>query len=69
MFEKNKQDVTVAMMKNYPLLLRKFISDEAKVSSLVEVVLHMNLGLYSLKRQEQVRESLSQVLLDCLYCF
>jgi len=43
-------------MKSYPLLLRKYISDKAKVSSLVEIVLHMNLEYYSLKRQEQVGE-------------
>ena len=42
------------MMKSYPLLLWKYISDQAKVSSLVEIVLHMNLEYYSLKRQEQV---------------
>ncbi|RHN67033.1 hypothetical protein MtrunA17_Chr3g0098271 [Medicago truncatula] len=33
-FENNKQDITVAMMKCYPLLLRKFISDKTKVSLL-----------------------------------
>lgn len=55
-FENNRQDITVAMMKSYPLLLRKFISDKAKVSSMVEIVLYMNLELYSLKRQEQVSE-------------
>jgi cohesin complex subunit SA-1/2 len=44
------------MMKNYPLLLRKFISDKAKVSLLVEIVLYMDLGFYSSKREEQVGE-------------
>ncbi|GMI66557.1 sister-chromatid cohesion protein 3, SISTER-CHROMATID COHESION PROTEIN 3 [Hibiscus trionum] len=53
MFENNRQDLTVAMMKNYPLLLRKFMADKAKISSLVEIILYMNLELYSLKRQEQ----------------
>jgi cohesin complex subunit SA-1/2 len=47
------------MMKNYPLLLRKFMADKAKVPSLVEIIVHMNLGLYSLKRQENVSESIS----------
>jgi cohesin complex subunit SA-1/2 len=32
------------MMKNYPLLLRKFMADKAKVPSLVEIIVHMNLG-------------------------
>lgn len=41
-------------MKSYPQLLRKFMADKAKVSSLVEIIVHMKLELYSLKRQEQV---------------
>lgn len=68
-FENNKQDITGAMMKSYPLLLRKFISDKGKVSSLVEIVLYMKLELYSLKRQEQVCELFLQVVPDCLHCF
>lgn len=48
------------MMKNYPLLLRKFMADKAKVPSLIEIIVHMNLELYSLKRQEQVG--------NCLCC-
>ncbi|KAF2298603.1 hypothetical protein GH714_024287 [Hevea brasiliensis] len=52
-FENNRRDVTIAMMKNYPLLLRKFMADQAKVPSLVEIIVYMNLELYSLKRQEQ----------------
>jgi len=51
------------MMEKYPELLRKFISDQAKVSLLVEIVLYMNLEFYSLKRQEQVCVSFLQVLL------
>lgn len=54
MFENNKRDITVAMMKTYPQLLRKFMSDKDKVAPLVEIIVHMNLELYSLKRQEQV---------------
>ncbi|GFP83419.1 sister-chromatid cohesion protein 3 [Phtheirospermum japonicum] len=42
------------MMKTYPQLLRKFMSDKDKVAPLVEIIVHMNLELYSLKRQEQV---------------
>lgn len=52
-FENNRREITVAMMKNYPLLLRKFMADKAKVPSLVEIMLHTNLEVYSLKRQEQ----------------
>lgn len=57
------------MMKSYPLLLRKFISDKAKVSLLVEIVLYMNLELYSLKRQEEVGEFFLLVVSDCLHSF
>ena len=52
-FENNRRDITISMMKNHPLL-RKFMADKAKIPSLVEIIVHMNLELYSLKRQEQV---------------
>lgn len=52
--ENNKKNITVAMMKNYPQLLRKYMVDDAKVPLLVEIIAYMNLELYSLKRQEQV---------------
>lgn len=69
MFENNKQEITIAMMKNYALLLRKFMADKAKVPSLVEIIVHMNLELYSLKRQEQVgnRIACQLKLLDSIY--
>lgn len=60
MFENSKRDITVAMMKTYPQLLRKFMPDKDKVAPLVEIIPHMNLELYSLKRQEQVNS------LNCL---
>jgi cohesin complex subunit SA-1/2 len=53
-FEHNKRDITVAMMKSYPLLLRKFMADKAKIPSLIDIILHMNLGQYSATSQEQV---------------
>lgn len=55
MFESSKRDITVAMMRNYPQLLRKFMPDKAKIPYLLEIIVHMNLELYSLKRQDQVR--------------
>lgn len=55
MIENNRKDITVSMMKNYPLLLRKYMFDNAKIPSLVEIIVHMNIELYSLKRQEQVK--------------
>ncbi|KAF5455132.1 hypothetical protein F2P56_024741 [Juglans regia] len=58
-FETNRRDITGAMMKNYPLLLRKFVAEKAKMPSLVEIILQMNLELYSLRRQEQVGHRIS----------
>lgn len=42
------------MMKNYPQLLHKFMAEKEKVAPLVEVIIHINLELYSLKSKEQV---------------
>ncbi|CAL1403339.1 unnamed protein product [Linum trigynum] len=53
LFETSKRDITNAMMKHYPLLLRKFLAEKSKIPSLVETILYMNLELYSLKRQDQ----------------
>ncbi|XXG86290.1 hypothetical protein AAC387_Pa11g1212 [Persea americana] len=51
--EHNRRKLTSAMMNNYPQLLWKFLADKAKVSLLVEMMLHLKLELYSLERQEQ----------------
>lgn len=53
-FESNRRDITNAMMKNYPQLLHKFMAEKEKVAPLVEVIIHINLELYSLKSKEQV---------------
>ncbi|KAG6588517.1 Sister-chromatid cohesion protein 3, partial [Cucurbita argyrosperma subsp. sororia] len=66
-FESNKRDITIAMMKNYPLLLRKFMADKAKVPSLVEIIVHMNLELYSLKRQEQNYKNVLQLMKEAFF--
>ncbi|CAK7348957.1 unnamed protein product [Dovyalis caffra] len=66
-FENNRRDITIAMMKNYPLLLRKFMADKAKVPSLVEIILHMNLGLYSLKRQENNFKNVLQLMKQAFF--
>ncbi|PON96681.1 Coatomer beta subunit [Trema orientale] len=66
-FENNRRDITIAMMKNYPLLLRKFMADKAKVPSLVEIIVHMNLELYSLKRQEQNFKNVLQLMKDAFF--
>ncbi|XP_021279482.1 sister-chromatid cohesion protein 3 [Herrania umbratica] len=66
-FENNRRDITVAMMKNYPLLLRKFMADKAKIPSLVEIIVYMNLELYSLKRQEQNFKTVLQLIKDAFF--
>ncbi|KDP21541.1 hypothetical protein JCGZ_22012 [Jatropha curcas] len=66
-FENNRRDITIAMMKNFPLLLRKFTADKAKVPSLVEIIVHMNLELYSLKRQEQNFKNVLQLIKEAFF--
>ncbi|KAK9139477.1 hypothetical protein Scep_009158 [Stephania cephalantha] len=65
--ENNRRDLTVAMLKNYPKLLRKFISDKEKVSFLVEIIMHLKLELYSLKRQEQNFKDVLQLIKDAFF--
>ncbi|XP_068337551.1 sister-chromatid cohesion protein 3 isoform X1 [Pyrus communis] len=66
-FEHNRRDITLAMMKNYPLLLRKFMADKTKVPSLIEIIVHMNLELYSLKRQEQNFKTVLQLIKEAFF--
>ncbi|KAI4301329.1 hypothetical protein L6164_034617 [Bauhinia variegata] len=66
-FENNRRDITVAMMKSYPSLLQKFISDKAKLPSLVEIVLYMKLELYSVKRQEQSFKNVLQLMKEAFF--
>ncbi|CAK9185210.1 unnamed protein product [Ilex paraguariensis] len=67
MLENNRRDITLSMMKNYPQLLRKFMADKEKISSLVEIILHMNLELYSLKRQEQNFKTVLQLMKEAFF--
>ncbi|KAM7495930.1 hypothetical protein LguiA_020344 [Lonicera macranthoides] len=67
MIENNRRDITVSMMKNYPQLLRKFMTDKAKVPLLVEVIIHMNLELYSLKRQDQTFKDVVQLIKETFF--
>ncbi|XP_015160451.1 sister-chromatid cohesion protein 3-like isoform X1 [Solanum tuberosum] len=52
-FEISKSDITISMMRNYPQLPHKFMSDKAKIHHLLEIIVHMNLERDSLKRQDQ----------------
>ncbi|KAL6564273.1 peptidyl-prolyl cis-trans isomerase precursor [Orobanche minor] len=67
MFEKYKHDITVAMMKTYPHLLRKFMSDKDKVAPLVEIIVHMKLGLYSAKIQEQNFKAVLKLMREAFF--
>ncbi|KAI8522779.1 hypothetical protein RHMOL_Rhmol13G0023100 [Rhododendron molle] len=62
MMENNRRDVTISMMKRYPQLLRKFMADKGKIAPLVDIITHMNLELYSLKRQEQHFKTVLQLV-------
>ncbi|XP_038879338.1 sister-chromatid cohesion protein 3 [Benincasa hispida] len=66
-FESNRRDITTAMIINYPLLLRKFMADKAKIPSLVEIIVHMNLEFYSLKRQEQIYKNVLQLMKEAFF--
>ncbi|KNA23818.1 hypothetical protein SOVF_021720 [Spinacia oleracea] len=66
-FETNKREVTVVMMKNYPQLLRKYVADKAKAPSLIQIVLYMDLELYSLKRQEQNFKTVLQLMKEAFF--
>ncbi|KAH0747453.1 hypothetical protein KY285_009110 [Solanum tuberosum] len=52
-FEISKRDITISMMRNYPQLPHKFMSDKEKIHHLLEIIVHMNLERNSLKRQDQ----------------
>ncbi|XP_039160203.1 sister-chromatid cohesion protein 3 isoform X2 [Eucalyptus grandis] len=66
-FENNRKDITIAMMKSYPQLLRKFMADKAKIPSLIEIIVHMRLELYSLKRQEQSFKSILKLVKEAFF--
>ncbi|KAL9228113.1 hypothetical protein vseg_003727 [Gypsophila vaccaria] len=65
--ETSKREVTTAMMKSYPQLLRKYVGDNAKAPPLVEIALYMNLELYSLKRQEQSFKAVLQLMREAFF--
>ncbi|KAH7654259.1 cohesin complex subunit SA-1/2 protein [Dioscorea alata] len=65
--ENSRKEITIAMMKNYPQLLRKYIADKTKVSSLVEIVVLLKLELYSLKRQEKNFKAILELITDAFF--
>lgn len=69
--ENSKHEITTALLKKYPQLLRKYISDKAKISPLIDMMMLMKLELYSLKRQDQVSWTViySSAQTFCLTCW
>lgn len=65
--ENSKRELTVALMKAHPKLLRKYLADKDKISAIVELVMYMNLELYSLKRQEQTFTQVLHLLKDAFF--
>ncbi|XP_076919511.1 sister-chromatid cohesion protein 3-like [Bidens hawaiensis] len=65
--QNSRKEITVSMMKNYPQLMRKYMADKTKVPSLLEIITHMDLELYSLKSQEQKFKTLLQLIKDTFF--
>ena len=57
----------MSMMKHYPQMLRKYLADKVKISSIVEIIMHMKLELYSLKRQEQNFITVLQLIKEAFF--
>ncbi|KAK4785211.1 hypothetical protein SAY86_001900 [Trapa natans] len=65
-FESNRKDITVAMMKN-PQLLCKYVADKEKIPNLSELIVYINLELFSLKRQEQSFKYMLKTLKEAFF--
>ncbi|KAJ4785945.1 Cohesin subunit SA-3 [Rhynchospora pubera] len=66
-FENNRKELTSAMLKSYPQLLRKYVADKAKVSPLIDMLPLLKLEMYSLKRQEQNFKALMDLISDAFF--
>lgn len=62
-----RKEITTALMKSYPQLLYKYISDKAKLPLLVEILMLLNLELYSLKRREQSFKSILDIIAEAFF--
>uniref|UniRef100_A0A0E0KZD2 Cohesin subunit SA-3 n=1 Tax=Oryza punctata TaxID=4537 RepID=A0A0E0KZD2_ORYPU len=65
--ENSKHEITTALLKKYPQLLRKYISDKAKISPLIDMMMLMKLELYSLKRQDQHFKAAIDLIADAFF--
>uniref|UniRef100_A0ACD5WVP7 Uncharacterized protein n=1 Tax=Avena sativa TaxID=4498 RepID=A0ACD5WVP7_AVESA len=65
--ENSKSEITNALMKRYPQLLRKYIPDKAKISPLIDMMMLLKLEMYSLKRQEQNFKAAIDLIVDAFF--
>ncbi|KAJ3681089.1 hypothetical protein LUZ60_015578 [Juncus effusus] len=65
--ENSRKEITAAMLKSYPYLLQKFISDKAKVSPLIDMLSLLKLEMYSFKRQEQNFRAVIDLIYDAFF--
>lgn len=65
--DNSRREITTAIMKSYPELLQKYIADKAKLPSLVEILMILDLELYSLKRREQSFKSILDLIADAFF--
>ncbi|KAK3120632.1 hypothetical protein QOZ80_9AG0691210 [Eleusine coracana subsp. coracana] len=65
--ENSKREVTTALLSRYPQLLRKYISDKAKISPLVDVMTLLKLEMYSFKRQEKNFKAAIDLIFDAFF--
>lgn len=66
-FEANKRELTSAFMKALPQLLKKYLADGEKVASLVDIVLCLELEIFSINRQETSFSTILQLLKEAFF--
>ncbi|MCO5549119.1 hypothetical protein L7F22_002585 [Adiantum nelumboides] len=65
--ENSRNEITAALIKTLPKILRKFLADKAKIPHIVDLVMHMNLEQFNLKRQEQTFSQVMQLLKEAFF--
>jgi hypothetical protein len=61
--ENSRKDISAALMKTLPKLLRKYLADKEKVPYILELTMSMNLEEYNLRHQEQVKCKVTSIVL------
>uniref|UniRef100_A0A0A9A2B4 Stromal antigen, putative n=1 Tax=Arundo donax TaxID=35708 RepID=A0A0A9A2B4_ARUDO len=65
--ENSKREITTALLTRYPQLLRKYVSDKAKISPLVDLMIILKLEMYSYKRQEKNFKAAIDLIFDAFF--